>query len=193
MMTVQEAIEILDTIAPQHLAMDWDKKGLLIGDPQVPISGIGVSLDITQRVTDWAIENKINLLIAHHPLLFSPQKTIITTIAHPDAIIMQCIKHNISVACAHTNWDIATGGINDILASIVGLINTAPLEITTSPLGLGRIGDLITPLTSDALLAHLQHALNYTPIRLTQGVPTNTPSHESLSGAGLVRTSCRLQ
>jgi dinuclear metal center YbgI/SA1388 family protein len=176
MMTVQQTIKILDTIAPRHLAMDWDNKGLIIGNPDMPVSGIGVSLDITKSVVEWAIENNINLLIAHHPLLFTPQKTILETIQYPDAVIIQCIKHNISVTCAHTNWDITTGGINDVLADIVGLKNTKPLEITspTLGLGLGRIGDLTTPTTSDALITHLQHALNYLPIRPTPGVPTDT-------------------
>ena len=167
---VSEVIAILDDIAPPYLAMNWDKKGVLVGDFNAEVTKIGVALDITKEMVDWAIESAIDLLIAHHPLIFSPQESILATVPHPDAVIIDCIRNHISVACVHTNWDIATGGINDVLAEIVGLRDTKPVEITQSPWGLGRIGDLETPMTGAALIAHLQSALDYLPIRPTMGI-----------------------
>lgn len=125
----QVVIDAIDKIAPQYLAEGWDNVGLLLGNPSQLISKILVALDITQAVADFAVEHKVDMIISHHPLIFKGLKNLRTDLPH-GRVLATLIKADIAVYSAHTNLDISSGGINDILAAKLELINTSPL--TTS-------------------------------------------------------------
>lgn len=127
--TGQEIIQLFEEMYPKHLAMDWDSVGLLIGTLHKEVTKVLVTLDVAMEVVEEAIEQGAQLIIAHHPLIFSPLKKIETD-THYGKIIELCVKHDIAVYAAHTNLDVAKGGVNDLLADALLLNNTEVLEIT---------------------------------------------------------------
>ena len=129
-MKIHEIIAALDTIAPPHLKYGNDPTGLLIGDPAAEATGVAVALDVTSAIVTVARAAGANLIIAHHPLIYHPLKTVRADEPHPGGVVLNCIRHDIAVACAHTCWDIAPGGVNDVLANLLGLQNARPLHIT---------------------------------------------------------------
>jgi dinuclear metal center YbgI/SA1388 family protein len=124
-----EIIQLFEQFAPKHLAMEGDKIGLLIGSLNQKVKNLLIALDVTEKVVDEAIANDVQLIIAHHPLIFKPLKTIRFEDSY-GKIIAKLIKHNIAVYAAHTNLDVANGGVNDLLADALGVINTEVLVPT---------------------------------------------------------------
>lgn len=106
--------------APKAFAYDWDNIGLQVGSYNKPVKKIMVTLDVLESVVDEAIENKVDLIIAHHPLLFKPLKQI-NIDNWRGRMIRKLIQHDITVYAAHTNLDVAKGGVNDLLADLLGL------------------------------------------------------------------------
>jgi dinuclear metal center YbgI/SA1388 family protein len=127
MVKCREIIEKIEKLAPLNLAESWDNVGLLIGDYQKEIKNIMVTLDVTLEVVKEAVEKKIDLIIAHHPIIFKPLKKI-TMDDYTGQMVCNLIKNDISVYAAHTNLDIAKGGLNDVLASRLQLNNVKVLK-----------------------------------------------------------------
>ncbi|MGI6092459.1 MAG: Nif3-like dinuclear metal center hexameric protein [Veillonellaceae bacterium] len=123
----QSIINELEKLAPRDLAEDWDNVGLLVGSPDQDISKILIALDVTDNVVDQAITNNSDMIVTHHPLIFKGIKNIRTDLPH-GKLLAKLIKNDIAVYTAHTNLDIAAGGINDILASKLNLTNVQSLS-----------------------------------------------------------------
>ncbi|MFD3447704.1 Nif3-like dinuclear metal center hexameric protein [Microbacteriaceae bacterium 4G12] len=124
-----EIIQLFESMYPKSLAMEGDKIGLQIGALNKPVQNVLIALDVTEEVVEEAIKKQANVIIAHHPLIFNPLKTIQTDKAY-GRIIETCIKNDIAVYAAHTNVDIASGGVNDLLAEALGLVDTEVLVPT---------------------------------------------------------------
>ena len=99
-----------------------DPVGLHIGQLNRPVEKVLVTLDVNEEVIDEAIRKGANLIIAHHPPIFRPLKSILTDTPQ-GRMIEKCIKNDIAVYAAHTNLDVAPGGVNDMLAKKLGLLN----------------------------------------------------------------------
>jgi dinuclear metal center YbgI/SA1388 family protein len=124
--TLNDIIGVMKTIAPPNLAESWDNVGLQVGDPTWPVHRIWVALDPLPEVIQAAIKQNIDLIITHHPLLFHPLKSI--NLSKPDAkIIADAISNQIAIYSAHTNLDKVTGGINDILANKLNMLDIHPI------------------------------------------------------------------
>lgn len=126
-----EIITLFEQWSPKRFAEDWDPIGLHIGQLNRPVNKVMITLDVNEAVVDEAIANGANLIIAHHPPIFSPLKHIWTDTPQ-GRLIEKCIKHDISVYAAHTNLDVAPGGVNDLLASRLGLEDIEVMEPTIS-------------------------------------------------------------
>lgn len=112
--------------APKSLAYDWDPVGLQVGSSNGETKKVMITLDVTEAVVKEAAEKDVNLIIAHHPLLFkSVQHIDMDTIK--GKVIQQLIKHDITVYAAHTNLDVAKGGVNDLLCDALKLDHTENL------------------------------------------------------------------
>lgn len=121
-MKAKEIIKIMEKLAPSELAESWDNVGLQIGDLEQEIKKILVTLDLTDKVVDEAIEGDIDLIISHHPFIFKPLSNI--TLGNPKGrIIKKLLINDISLYVSHTNMDIADGGLNDMLANKLKLNN----------------------------------------------------------------------
>lgn len=123
----QLIINELDKLAPRYLAESWDNVGLLVGSPAQNISRILIALDVTDNVVDHALANKADMIVTHHPLIFKGIRNVRTDLPHGQ-LLAKLIKNDIAVYAAHTNLDIADGGINDILANKLNLTNIESLS-----------------------------------------------------------------
>ncbi len=124
--TVADIIRVMESLAPSSLAEDWDNPGLQVGHRNQPVRTVTVALDPLPEVVAAACEQKSDLLITHHPLIFNPLKSLdLNTPA--GAVIQKALQHGLAIFSAHTNFDSAAGGLNDILALKIGLENLIPL------------------------------------------------------------------
>ncbi len=114
-MKVAEIISFLEDFAPSELAEEWDNVGLLVGKSHYDVKKILVTLDLNDEVLKEAIENEVDLIITHHPVIFKPLNKI------NDDLLIKAIRNDISVYSLHTNLDAADGGVNDVLAEKIGL------------------------------------------------------------------------
>lgn len=124
-----EIIGLFEQFSPKAYAMEGDKVGLQIGRLNKPIDKVLIALDVLEEVVDEAITMGAQLIIAHHPLIYLPLQKI-TTDHTAGRIIEKLIKHDIAVYAAHTNLDVAKGGVNDWLAEALGLRETEVLVPT---------------------------------------------------------------
>lgn len=122
-------IEIFEQFSPKQYAMEGDPIGLHVGQLNKPVTKVMIALDVLEEVVDEAIEHGVELIIAHHPLIYRPLKRI-DTMATGGRIIEKLIKHDIAVYAAHTNLDVAKGGVNDLLAEALQLQDTEVLVPT---------------------------------------------------------------
>lgn len=127
--SVKDICISMERWAPKETAESWDNVGLLVGDPGQEVKGILTALDVTKENVMYAIENHINLIVAHHPILFKPLKSLAQGTLQTDMIAL-LQKHSIAVYAAHTNLDIAVGGVNDVLASLLALQDISGLVKT---------------------------------------------------------------
>ncbi|KIL46019.1 Nif3-like dinuclear metal center hexameric protein [Jeotgalibacillus campisalis] len=124
-----EIIEVFEQFSPKNLAMDNDPVGLQIGRLNQKVEKVLVALDVLEDVVDEAIREGVKLIIAHHPIIYRPLKTIQTDVPE-GRLIAKLIQHDIAVYVAHTNLDVADGGVNDWLAKQLKLSNTKVLVPT---------------------------------------------------------------
>lgn len=154
-MKCNDIFSYLKELYPLHLAMEWDNSGFLIGRYDRDVKNVLVVLDITNAVIDFAVQNNVDLIIAHHPIIFSSIKRI-----SEDTLlgkyILKIIENNISVIAMHTNFDAARDGMGDVAANRLHLRNTSPLEVTFSDemgeLGVGKIGELEASMDFDKFI-----------------------------------------
>ncbi|WP_096201290.1 Nif3-like dinuclear metal center hexameric protein [Bacillus sp. FJAT-45350] len=127
----QTVIQAFEEWSPKSLAVEGDKNGVMIGTLNKPIHKVMIALDVLEEVIDEAIEENVDLIIAHHPLIFRPLKSIATD--RPNGrIVEKAIKNDITIYAAHTNLDVAKGGVNDLMAEALGLENIDVLAPTTT-------------------------------------------------------------
>lgn len=165
-MKLTDFMAMMEEIAPQTLAEEYDNPGLNIGTTRTEIRKVLVALDCTLTTAREAVELGADLLLTHHPLFFEGVKHML-----PDdpetAAAMLLIKHDIAHFSAHTNFDAAKGGVNDCLASLIGLERVAPIPGDE----LGRMGELIDAKSARDFAKQVARALN-TPVQLADaGVP----------------------
>lgn len=134
----------LEEWAPKSLAYDWDNVGLQVGSKKTETSGVLVTLDVNKAVVNEAIEKKANVIIAHHPMIFSPLKSIDFD-SVKGRLVKKLIDNNITVYASHTNLDVAAGGVNDLLSDAIGLNDVKPLLPTYTEVLVKLI--VFTPLT----------------------------------------------
>ena len=167
MTTVHDILVRLESFAPYSLAEDWDNVGLLVGNRTQEVKKVLCALDITEKVVEEAAQIGAQLIVAHHPLIFTSINAVTDETA-TGRTIRQAIRHNISLICMHTNADCADGGVNDALASALGLTNIVSLEAGQAKM-LGRVGDLSNTMEPSAFAVHVKQALYAGGVRFVNG------------------------
>jgi dinuclear metal center YbgI/SA1388 family protein len=120
MLKVSDMVGIINKFAPFAHAEEWDNVGLQVGDPAAPVRRIAVALDGERDAIDFAIAQGCNLLLTHHPLIFTPLKKLSYT-DPTGKLVALAVKHDLAVLSLHTNYDLADGGMNDLLAARLGV------------------------------------------------------------------------
>jgi len=126
-MQLSEIIKALEAFAPSSYQEDYDNAGLLTGNPEQEITGALICLDSTEEVIDEAIREKCNLVIAHHPIIFSGLKKI-NGKNYVERTIIKAIKNDIAIYAVHTNLDNVRMGVNAKIAEKIGLRNCSVLQ-----------------------------------------------------------------
>ena len=129
MTTIDSIYQEMQRIAPLALAESWDNPGLLV-DCGGGASRILVTLDITPEVVEEAARKGCQLIVSHHPVIFSPLKKL-----GGQDVAFQLVKNGISAICMHTNLDAAEGGVNEVLGGFFGM-----REKEAFAEGCGRVG-----------------------------------------------------
>lgn len=142
-LTVSNITDVIESFAPLGLQESYDNAGLQVGNPDMPVSGILLCLDVTEQVLEEAKERKCNLIVSHHPLLFRKLRQI-TGATAAQRIVMRAIKEDIAIYSAHTNLDSTRQGVSFEIGHILGLTDMRPLEPQESDgeTGLGVIGNI---------------------------------------------------
>lgn len=184
MITVGQVLTFLNTLAPPSMKMDWDNVGLLCGDKNTPVTKILVALDPFYHVCREAEEIGAQLIVTHHPIIFRPLTHLTAEDATSRGIMLLCSK-GISAINAHTNLDMAPGGVNDVLAQALGLEDiTVPyplgLDANGRAYGLLRTGTVASqPL--DDFLSRVKERLGCPGLRYADG---GKPVHRVAVGGG---------
>lgn len=122
-----DILKLMEEVAPSYLAENWDNCGLQVGDLQGVVEKVLLTIDVNFAVAQEAVDRGATLIISHHPLLFSPLRTI--NVREPlGALINYLMANKITVFAAHTNLDLAVGGVNSALAQIIGLSEPVVLQ-----------------------------------------------------------------
>jgi dinuclear metal center YbgI/SA1388 family protein len=122
-MKIKEITSYLETIAPSDLQESYDNAGLVVGNADMEISGVLISLDCIEEVVDEAIANNCNLIVAHHPIVFGGLKKI-NGKNYVERTVIKAIKNDIAIYAIHTNLDNVYEGVNKRIADKLGLLRT---------------------------------------------------------------------
>lgn len=126
-MNVKSICELIEEVAPLSLQESYDNSGLLVGDSQMEINSVLLSIDITEEVMEEAIRKNCNLIISHHPLIFSGLKRL-TGQNEVQRCVAKAIKNDIAIYAAHTNLDNVLHGVSGKMAEKIGLTNVRILQ-----------------------------------------------------------------
>ena len=146
-MKVKDIINVIEEFAPLGIQEKWDNSGLCIGSPEDEVSSVLVGLDCTEELVDEAVACGADMIVTHHPLIFSGLKKI-----SPDdlvgAAVIKAVRAGISIYAAHTNADKVIAGVSGAMAAKLGLENVSILDEDGEGTGLGVVGDFPEPLTA---------------------------------------------
>ncbi|MBE6829343.1 MAG: Nif3-like dinuclear metal center hexameric protein [Ruminococcaceae bacterium] len=170
MVSVGEIYDYIDSFAPFRSAMSFDNPGLLVGNGKAGVSSAVLSLDITPAVVQEAHELGAELIVSHHPVIFHPLKSL-----SADSAPYLLAQYGIAAICAHTNLDMAAGGVNTCLAERLRLRNVRTLrEYEDSGLPEALEGETGCEYTPEAFARFVKEALGCDGLRFTDGKRTIT-------------------
>lgn len=177
-MLAREFVTRFEQFAPKGWAEPWDVPGLQLGDLNAPIHKILVVLDVRPETVQEAIDVGADFIFAHHPAMFHPAKTLDLSVPQ-NRMYATILAHHLTVYAAHTNLDSAPLGMNDWLATALGLQNCDGLVAShgataTAKITMGRVGNLPQPTTVAAFAAHCKQVFNVNGLRLISQTP-NAP------------------
>ena len=160
-MLCREIMQVIEAAYPREAALDFDNVGLLAGRAEKEVERVYIALDATDAGIDRAAEAGADMLITHHPLIFSPLKKI-TDEDFISRRIVKLIQNDISYYAMHTNYDVL--GMAELSEKILGIQDTEVLDVTMEkegkPEGIGRVGKLEKPMTLEECCVYVKHKLN---------------------------------
>ena len=175
-MKIKEVIKEIEEYAPLALQESYDNAGIQVGDVEQQATGVLLCLDVVESIIDEACKLDCNLIISHHPVIFTPLKSL-TGRNYIERCIIKAIQKRIVIYSAHTNLDNAVGGINYKIAEKIGLQNIqilSPLKNSVPNVsgqgGAGVVGELACSQSEQAFLHNLKNifhldSLKYSPLR----------------------------
>jgi dinuclear metal center YbgI/SA1388 family protein len=142
-MKVQDVVKLFDDFAPAIYQESYDNSGLLIGSPDMEVRGVLLTIDITLEILDEAVSHNCNLIVSHHPVIFSGLKKI-TGDHYTEQIVIKAIQNQIAIISSHTSMDAVFSGVNEKICNKLGLGNLKLLSETK-----GNLRKLVTFVPKD--------------------------------------------
>ena len=146
-MKARDIINVIEEFAPLSIQEKWDNSGLCIGSPDADVTSVLIGLDCTPELVNEAVECGADMIVTHHPLIFSGLKKI-SPEDQVGAAVIKAISNGISIYAAHTSADKVIAGVSGAMAAKLGLENVRILDEDGEGTGLGVVGDLPEPLTA---------------------------------------------
>ena len=164
---VKDVTKVIEEFAPLAIQEKWDNSGLCIGSPDAPVSSVLLGLDCTPELVDEAIECGADMIVTHHPLIFSGLKKISPEDMVGEAVI-KAIKAGISIYAAHTNADKVIAGVSGAMAAKLALQNVEILSEDGEGTGLGVVGELPEPMTAQQMVAFVKERFGLQAMRTSK-------------------------
>ncbi len=187
--TIKDVIAYFHSIAPFNLQEPYDNSGLIVGNPQSVVRGVMVSLDATEEVILEAAAKNCNLVISHHPIVFSGIKRL-TGAHYVERAVISAIKNDVALLAIHTNLDnVLEKGVNGMIASKLELQAISPLmpkenEEINSTVGSGCIGKLKSPMPTMEFLKFLKKTMQTSVVKYTDLVKKDIRTVAVCGGSG---------
>lgn len=190
MIKVKDIAKVIEEFAPKRLQESYDNTGLQVGDPEMAVNGVLLCLDVTEEILEEARKRRCNMIVSHHPLLFSGLKQI-TGSTPVQRIVTRAIKHDMAIYASHTNLDSTVEGVSYELAHLLNLRNLRVLDPNPGDpfTGLGIVGD-IRPTPRLEFLRKVKDTLGITHLRYSAQSPQIVIRRVALcggAGASLIR------
>ena len=168
-MKVRDIIKVVEEFAPLSVQEGWDNSGLCVGSPEDEVSSVLLALDCTPGLVDEAVLCGADMIITHHPLIFSGLKKISSDDPVGNAVI-KAIKAGISIYAAHTNADKVLEGVSGAMAARLGLRNVQVLADEGDGTGLGVVGELVSPLTAEQAVSLVKERFSLKMLKASRPV-----------------------
>jgi dinuclear metal center YbgI/SA1388 family protein len=166
---VADLVQLLEQRYPTSWAESWDRVGLVLGEPDAPVSRVLLAVDCDESTAAEAVDAGAQLLLTHHPLLLRGVSSVAPT-TYKGRIVHRLIRAGVALYTAHTNADVANPGVSDALATRLGLIDLRPLvPVSEDGRGHGRVGRLAEPLDLEAFTRAAAAALPFTAAGVRAG------------------------
>lgn len=166
---VRDVVKVLEEFAPLSLQEKWDNSGLCIGTMDAPVSSVLFGLDCSPELVDEAIACGADMIVTHHPLIFSGLKRI-----SPDdqvgAAVIKAVSAGIAVYAAHTSADKVIAGVSGAMARRLGLKDVRILDEDGEGTGLGVVGDLPAPVSAEDAIALVKERFSLRMVRASKPV-----------------------
>ena len=151
-MKVRDIIQVIEDFAPLSVQEGWDNSGLCVGSPEDDVNGVLLALDCTPELVDEAVACGADMIVTHHPLIFSGLKKI-----SPDnqvgLAVMKAVKAGVCIYAAHTNADKVLAGVSGAMAAKLSLKDVEILQKDGEDTGLGVVGNLAEPMAAEEVIA----------------------------------------
>jgi len=180
---VKDVTKVIEDFAPLSIQEGWDNSGLCIGSPEAPVTSVLLGLDCTPELVDEAIECGADMIVTHHPLIFSGLKKISPEDQVGEAVI-KAIKAGISIYAAHTSADKVIAGVSGAMAARLGLQDVSILDEDGEGTGLGVVGDLPQPLSAEDAVALVKERFSLKAMRTSRPVQGKISRVAMCGGSG---------
>ena len=171
-MKAKDIIKVIEDFAPLSIQESWDNSGLCIGSPEDEVSSILIGLDCTEALVDEAVSCGADMIITHHPLIFSGLKKI-----SPDdqtgAAVIKAVRAGICIYAAHTSADKVIAGVSGAMAAKLGLTDVEILEEDGEGTGLGVVGNLPAPISAEEAIRLVKDRFSLNMMR--SSAPVSVP------------------
>ena len=178
-MKIADVLAMMDEWAPFETAESFDNVGLLVGNANEKVNGIVVSLDATLDVIAEAVSQKANLIVTHHPVIFDSMNEILQHTSQ-GKVVSELIKRDISVISAHTNLDLAEGGVTCALAEKLKLVGVEKVQECEFM----RIGNLETPMDAQEFAKYICKTLPAKKVEAAGPLPNKIKNVCVMAGSG---------
>lgn len=162
MTTLSEFVALAHTLWPLEGSEEWDSSGLVVGNSSQQIRSVLLAVDAVSATVTEAIDLNVDLLLTHHPLLLKPIHSV-SEERYKGSLLSGLIRNNIALLASHTNADVVENGVSDVIAKALSLTDIAPITVGKTPgTGIGRVGNLATPISLGDLAHQLAKILPHT-------------------------------